>query len=205
MHDGEDMALDRRIAELRAFEAGIARRFNAGEIRAPVHLSDGGEAELIEIFRDIAPRDWVCSTWRSHYHCLLKGVPPAELEAEIVSGRSIALQFPAHRVVTSAIAGGIVPIALGIAMGERLKASGARVWCFVGDMVARSGIFYEAANYALGHEIPIRFVVEDNSLSVCTPTEAVWRGHRPPNYPNIRSYRYESRYPHAGAGVRVNF
>src|SRR5882672_2555148 len=106
--------------DLIAFEDSIAEAFNRGEIRAPVHLTSGNEEQLIEYFsKHVGPDDWICTTWRSHYHCLLKGVPPDELRAAIMAGRSISLCFPEHRIVSSAIAGGILPIALGIAMGSK--------------------------------------------------------------------------------------
>ncbi|MEY2827914.1 MAG: hypothetical protein RLZZ183_1033, partial [Actinomycetota bacterium] len=36
---------------LKAYEEKIAELFNNGKIRAPVHLSDGSEDALIEIFK----------------------------------------------------------------------------------------------------------------------------------------------------------
>ena len=63
---------------LTEFEAKVAEKFNLGEIRAPIHLSDGTEDELINIFRDVKDEDWIFCSWRSHYQCLLKGVHQAE-------------------------------------------------------------------------------------------------------------------------------
>ena len=208
MYDGLDMEFDRTVASLIAFETEIAALFNAGQIRAPVHLSDGNEAQLINIFREVQADDWVCCSWRSHYHCLLKGVPPERLRAEIVAGRSIALCFPEYRIVSSAIAGGNVPIAVGLAMAERRKQSLARVWCFVGDMVSESGIFHECVKYAARQMLNMCFVIENNGLSVCTPTAAAWGVTLPAMEDGalmMKRYGYRSRYPHAGAGSRVQF
>src|SRR5438270_11068222 len=101
-------------ADLIAYETEIAALFNSGAITAPVHLAGGNEHDLIELFKQIAPDDWILAGWRSHYHCLLHGVPPDELTAAIVAGRSIALCFPNYRVLSSAIVGGISPIATGL-------------------------------------------------------------------------------------------
>ena len=95
--------------------------FNAAKIRAPVHLYSGNEAQMIEIFRDVKPEDWVMCSWRSHYQCLLKGVPRDQVKAEILAGRSISLCFPEYRVVSSAIVGGILPIAVGMALGIKRR------------------------------------------------------------------------------------
>src|SRR5215831_4668840 len=76
---------------LKEFEQQIAEDFNAGKIRAPVHLAGGNEEQLIDIFSAVTKSDWVLTQWRSHYHCLLKGVPPERLRADILAGRSITL------------------------------------------------------------------------------------------------------------------
>ena len=57
------------------FENKIANLFNLAKIRAPVHLHSGNELSLIKIFKKIKKNDWIFCSWRSHYHCLLKGVP----------------------------------------------------------------------------------------------------------------------------------
>ena len=56
------------------FENLIVKHWEAGKIRGPIHLSNGNEEQLIEIFKRIKTSDWVFSTWRSHYHALLKEV-----------------------------------------------------------------------------------------------------------------------------------
>src|ERR1039458_6514323 len=137
--------------DLTAFETDIAEVFNAGKIRAPVHLYSGNEAQMIEIFRDVKPEDWVFCSWRSHYQCLLKGVPPEQVHAEILAGRSISLCFPEYRVVSSAIVGGILPIAVGIALSLKRQAKPGRVHCFMGDMTSESGIASECIRYSANH------------------------------------------------------
>lgn len=79
---------------------------------------------MIEVFRDIKPEDWVFCSWRSHYPCLRKGVPREVLKAEIVAGRSMSLCFPAYRIVSSAIVTGVLPMAVGAAMGLKRRSEG---------------------------------------------------------------------------------
>lgn len=195
--------------ELIEFETRLAERFNAGEIRYPVHLSDGSEEPLIEIFSKIKKNDWVFASWRSHYQCLLKGVPPDELEAAVLNGRSIALCFPEYNLFSSAIVGGQISIATGVAMGLKRSLSDAWVWCFLGDMTSETGVAQSAVRYAFNHQLPITFVIEDNGISVCTETREVWGTqllrYQDNPYPNQISYTYKSKYPHAGAGKRVQF
>ena len=166
--------------ELIAFEAEIAELFEAGQIRSPCHLSGGNEDALIGIFQSIKPEDWVFSTHRGHYHALLKGIPPEWLKAEILANHSITINNAEYRFFSSAIVGGILPIAVGVAM------MGETAWVFCGEMAAETGIFHECVKFATGHELPVHFVVEDNGYSVLTPTKQVWR------------YSYERTFPHQG-------
>jgi len=198
--------------QLIAFEDRVAALFNSGAIRAPVHLYSGNERQMIEVFKDVGKNDWVFCSWRSHYQCLLKGVPEDELLAEIVAGRSISLCFPAQRVYSSAIVGGVLPIAVGAAMAIERSGEDARVHCFLGEMTAESGIAHESIKYSRNHKLPIRFIVEDNAKSVCTDTRSAWNQprlsfedleDRRDDY--VHYYRYATKYPHAGAGVRVQF
>jgi TPP-dependent pyruvate/acetoin dehydrogenase alpha subunit len=197
------------VEQLIAFEEDIAAEFNAGHVRAPVHLYFGNEAQIIEVFREINEDDWVLCSWRSHYQCLLKGVPEMELKQEILAGRSISLCFPQYRIVSSAIVGGVPPIALGIALSIKRSKGTNRVFCFMGEMTAEGGIAHECIKYARNFDLPITFIVEDNEKSVCTDTRETWGQSRlsfeESDDPRIKYYRYQSKYPHAGAGQRVQF
>lgn len=191
--------------ELVAFERKVAAAFEVRKIRGPIHLVGGNEKELIKIFKMYIPRsNWVLSTWRSHYHALLHGVPQEKVMAEILAGRSMQLHFPEYNFLTSAIMGGIIPIACGLAANIPPTE---HVWCFIGDMAANSGIFREAVQYANGHNLPVTFVVEDNGLSTNTPTEETWGSEYPwwKTARNVQWYSYERTQPHCGTGTYVAF
>lgn len=195
--------------DLVEFETDIAGIFNAAKIRAPVHLYSGNEKEMIEVFRDIRAEDWLFCSWRSHYQCLLKGVSPDEVKKDILAGHSISLCFPQHRIFSSAIVGGVLPIAVGAAFAIKQRGGRERVHCFMGEMTSETGIAHECIKYSRNLQLPIRFIVEDNGLSVCTDTRDAWKQERltyeASTDPMIVYYKYKTRYPHAGAGVRVQF
>lgn len=197
------------VEGLVAFESKIAELFNNGVIRAPIHLSDGSESSIIEIFKSVKPEDWVFCSWRSHYQALLKGVPASRVEAEILAGRSIALCFSDFNFYSSAIVGGQIPIAVGVALSLKRNNQPGHVWCFIGDMTSETGIAQTAIRYSEKQDLPITFVVEDNGISVLTQTRDVWNSEslrfEESNSTKIISYKYKSKYPHAGAGVRVQF
>ena len=124
-------------------------------------------------------------------------------------GHSISLCFPEQRVYSSAIVGGCIPVAVGTAMAIQRTKEDAKVWCFIGDMTSETGVAHECIKYSRNHGLPIHFIVEDNTKSVCTDTREVWNmeklTHEENTDPMISFYRYETKYPHAGAGVRVQF
>ena len=194
------------------FENDIADEFNSAKIKAPVHLYNGNEEEVIKVFQDhqIGPNDWVLNSWRSHYQCLLKGVPPSELKEAIMNGRSISLCFKEYKVLCSAIVTGILPIAVGIAFNNKIQGNNSRVFCFLGDMTSETGSAHECIKYARNHKLPIHFIVEDNGKSVCTITRETWNMEKL-SYENVNDeyvtyYSYKlDKYPHAGAGIRVQF
>lgn len=199
--------------ELISFEEEIAESFNNSEIRAPIHLYNGNEEKIIDIFKNVKKEDYVFCTWRSHYQCLLKGVPRDVLKKDILDGKSITLCYPEYNIFSSAIVTGSISIANGRALAEKLKGSNSHVWCFVGEMSSETGAFHENVKYSTAHNLPITWVIEDNGKSVCTDTRETWnmknlsyeefdllnsRG-------NVIYYKYDTKYPHAGAGKRIQF
>ena len=190
--------------QLISFESEVKQKYEDGDIPAPIHLSKDNEDELIEIFQYVHEDDWVFSAWRNHYHALLHGFDRQYLMDSIVEGRSMATSSNVNKFYSSAIVGGIIPIALGTAMAFKRKGISKKVWCFIGDMTFETGVFHESYKYAKNFELPLQFVVEDNNLSVHTPTDAAWKIRQ--DVPtDVVYYRYENGYPHHGTGAWVNF
>jgi len=190
--------------KLIAFEQEIVDIWEAGKITGPVHLSNGNEKQLIEIFKRVSENDWVFSTWRSHYHWVLKGIS-ADYGKELISqGKSITMCNIDEKFYASAIVGATLSIALGTALSIKKSGSDEKVWVFVGDMSFESGIFYEVHKYARNFDLPLHFVVEDNGVSTYTPTEATWNTKR--DIPSdVIHYTYKSKFPHYGSGKWVAF
>lgn len=232
------MKVDLTAADLIKFEEEIIDLFLQKKILAPIHLDSNNEEQLIHIFKDYVDEgDWICCSWRSHYRCLLQGVPQDKMKEAILLGRSISLCFPEYRVISSGIVGGTVPIAVGLAMGIKRRGEKRKVVAFVGDMTSETGGFHECYKYCNNHNLPILWVVEDNNKSVCTPTRESWGlsyfchltnqvvpgqlSCEPDNYDKMSEerkingvvyirndllyYKYESKFPHAGGGQRIQF
>jgi|TARA_R110002124_G_scaffold162493_3_gene329552 TPP-dependent pyruvate/acetoin dehydrogenase alpha subunit len=187
------------------FELRVKEEYEKATITGPVHMSKGNEKQLIEIFKFIHPEDWVFSSWRNHYHALLHGVPEEHLWDLIVSGKSMSVYCKEPKLYTSSIVGGIIPIALGAAKAQKMKKNGRKVWAFVGDMTAETGVFHEAYKYSRRHELPLEFVIEDNDMSTNTPTSETWNGVKSQINKDIFYYFYERGYPHHGTGQWILF
>ena len=190
------------------FEKEIANEFEGGLIRSPIHLSGGNEDQLIDIFENIRASDWVFSTHRSHYHALLHGIPPDEVMRQILDGHSMSIKSEEHRFFTSSIVGGILPLALGVAFANKRNETGDHVYCFIGDMASTMGIFYECHHFAVGHDLPITFIIEDNGMSTDTPTADAWGQDMTIDawgWEKVIKYNYKRTWPHCGTGKHVEF
>ena len=115
--------------------------------------------------------------------------------------------YPEFKIYTSAIVAGTVPIALGTALGLKRKKSKDHVFLFIGDMTSETGFAYEAHKYAVNFDLPITFVIENNKKSVCTDTLKSWsqKNLYLEGKEKVIVYNYDLPWPHAGAGVRVQF
>lgn len=217
--------------ELINFENEIADIYQTGAIKGPIHLRDGNEADLIQIFKYINPNDYKFATWANHLEALLSGVPREDVKARILEGRSMAMNFPQYRFYTSAIVGGICPVGLGVAQAiknKRTLSTPDTVWMFIGDMTFHCGITHECIKYGIYNRLPIRWVVANNKKSVDTPTNEAWAkdldngsrgkinmnlvryynklGRQFGNYHDIiHYYSYKSKFPHSGTGSFVSF
>lgn len=197
-------------SDIIAFENEIAELFQQGKIRAPVHLRSGCEQQLIDIFKDIKPEDWIFNYWASHIHCLLKGVPADKLKQAILDGKSISLSFPEQKIYCSGIVGSLAGVAVGTAWGLKKQNKEGTVYLFTGDMGAECGIFHEAVKYAYNFDLPVKFIVEDNGVSVMTDTKLTWGSETPwfigTKYEEkIIYFKYENSWPHSGLGRRIAF
>ena len=186
------------------FETKISKLYENKKIKGPIHLSGNNEDQLIKIFKKIKKNDWVFSGWRNHYHALLKGCSPKDVERQIVAGRSMTLNSLKEKFFTSSIVGGVLPIALGVAFSIKKKKMRQKVWVFIGDMTYETGVFHECYKFSKNFKLPLKFVVEDNNLSTNTPTKSAW-GKKQKILPDVYYYSYKRKYPHHGIGKWILF
>ena len=186
---------------LRSFVDKIADYHDAGKLPFALHLPGGNEEQLIDIFSDINEGDYVLSTHRNWYHALLHGLPPEEVEEKILNARSMFMFDRERNFYVSAIIGGPVAIAVGIAWALKRKGSDKKVWCFLGDGTEDTGHFAEAVRYVDGFDLPCTFVIEDDGMAVECPKERRWGTGKDINWPScVIRYHYTKTRPHIRTG-----
>ena len=186
---------------LRSFVDKIAEHHDAGRLPFALHLPGGNEEQLIDIFSNINEGDYVLSTHRNMYHALLHGLPPEEVEDKILNGRSMFMFDRERNFYVSAIIGGPVAIAVGIAWALKRKGSEQKVWCFLGDGTEDTGHFAEAVRYVDGFDLPCTFVIEDDCMAVEAPKERRWGTNKDLDWPScVIRYHYTKTRPHIRTG-----
>jgi pyruvate dehydrogenase E1 component alpha subunit len=174
-----DLALHRTMCRIRAFEEAALAAHAAGEVPGVLHVSIGQEAVAAGVCAALGPDDLITSNHRGHGHALAKGADPRRMMAELLGrapgfcgGRGGSMHIADFSVgmlgANGVVAGGI-PIAVGAAMGLRLRGERAVVACFFGDGAVNRGPFLEGLNWAALHKLPVLFVCEDNGVAAFTP------------------------------------
>jgi pyruvate dehydrogenase E1 component alpha subunit len=177
----KDLRLLRNMQLIRRFEEQCAELYSAGKIRGFLHLYIGEEAVAVGAMEALRPQDAVVATYREHGHALLRGVPPGAVMAEMFGkregcshgrGGSMHLFDVSHRFYGgNAIVAGGLPLAVGMALADKLRQRSAVTACFFGDGAMAEGEFHECANLAALWKLPVLFLCENNLYAMGTALE----------------------------------
>ncbi|HEU5169910.1 MAG TPA: pyruvate dehydrogenase (acetyl-transferring) E1 component subunit alpha [Gemmatimonadales bacterium] len=171
-------ALLRMMLLIRRFEEKAAELYGAGKIRGFLHLYIGEEAVATGVMQALTPDDNIVATYREHGHALARGVPAGPIMAEMfgrVNGCSRGRGGSMHLFDVSrrffggfAIVGGGLPIAVGLALADRMLGRAAITACFFGDGAVAEGAFHESLNLAALWRLPVLFLCENNLYAMGT-------------------------------------
>ena len=169
------------MLRIRMIEEELVRRYSEQEMRCPVHFSIGQEAIAVGVCQTLRQEDSVLSGHRSHAHYLARGGDLKRMICELYgkaagcsSGKGGSMHLIDRSVNflgSTSIVAGTIPVAVGVAFANKLKKSSGTVVMFFGDAATEEGLFYESANFASLHKLPILFVCENNLYSVYSPLE----------------------------------
>lgn len=175
----ELLELYKSMLRIRLIEEAIEKRYHQNEMKTPIHLMIGQEATSVGACRALNNSDLLFSTHRTHGNYLAKGGNLNSMLAELYcratgcagsrGGSMHLLDKKVGMAGSSAICGGIIPIATGAALAMQMKKLPNVVMAFLGDGASEEGAVWESINFAALKKLPIIYFCENNFFSVCSP------------------------------------
>jgi len=172
------LLLLREMLRIRRLEEKCAELYSAAKIRGFLHLYIGEEAVAVGAMQALRPEDAIVATYREHGHALVRGVSAASIMAEMYGkvegcshgrGGSMHLFDAATRFYGgNAIVGGGLPVAVGLALADKLAGRSQVTACFFGEGAVAEGEFHESMNLAALWDLPVLFCCENNLYAMGT-------------------------------------
>jgi len=166
------------MLRIRRFEEKSVELYSAGKIRGFLHLYIGEEAVAVGSMQSLTLEDAIVATYREHGHSLVRGTPMGPLMAELYGkangcsrGRGGSMHFfdAARRFYGGlAIVGGGLPVAVGLALADKLQGRARVTACYFGDGAVAEGEFHESLNLAALWKLPVLFLCENNLYAMGT-------------------------------------
>jgi pyruvate dehydrogenase E1 component alpha subunit len=166
------------MLRIRRFEEACAESYSAGKIQGFLHLGIGEEAIAVGALAALSAEDAIVATYREHGHALARGIPMGAIMAEMYGkatgccrGRGGSMHlFDAERRFYGghAIVGGGLPVAVGLALADKLQGRSRVTACFFGDGAVAEGEFHESMNLAALWRLPLLFLCENNRYAMGT-------------------------------------
>ncbi|HEX4955988.1 MAG TPA: pyruvate dehydrogenase (acetyl-transferring) E1 component subunit alpha [Thermoanaerobaculia bacterium] len=167
-----------QMLRIRHFEEKCAELYTAEKIRGFLHLYIGEEAVAVGVMQALGPEDAVVATYREHGHALARGVAMSAVMAEMYGkqegcsrgrGGSMHLFDLASRFYGgNAIVGGGLPLAVGLALADKMLGREQVTACFFGEGAVAEGEFHESMNLAALWNLPVLFCCENNRYAMGT-------------------------------------
>ena len=172
------LRLLRQMLLIRRFEEKSAELYTLGKIHGFLHLYIGEEAVAVGVMQALGADDEIVSTYRDHGHALARGMSPATVMAEMFGkangcsrGRGgsmhlfdLNLKFYGGNAI---VAGGL-PLAVGLALANKMQGRNRVTACFFGDGAVDEGEFHESLNLAALWCLPVLFLCENNFYAMGT-------------------------------------
>ena len=172
------LKLMREMLRIRRFEEKCAELYSAAKIRGFLHLYIGEEAVAVGAMQALEPDDAIVTTYREHGHALVRGISAASIMAELYGkqegcsrgrGGSMHIFDAATRFYGgNAIVGGGLPLAVGLALAEKMREEPRVTACFFGEGAIAEGEFHESMNLAALWKLPVAFFCENNLYAMGT-------------------------------------
>ena len=166
---------------IRRFEEKCIELYSSEKIRGFLHLYIGEEAIAVGVMHALSADDAVIATYREHGHALARGISAKSIMAEMYGkvegcargrGGSMHIFDAKSRFYGgNAIVGGGLPIAVGMALADKMMKRDRVTACFFGDGAVAEGEFHESLNLASLWQLPVLFICENNYYAMGTALE----------------------------------
>ena len=163
---------------IRRFEERCVELYSNQKIRGFLHLYNGEEAIAVGLMNMLSVEDAVFATYREHGHALARGISAKSIMAEMFGkvegcsrgrGGSMHLFDAKTRFYGgSAIVAGALPLAVGMALADKMMKRNRVTVCVFGDGAVAEGEFHESLNLAALWQLPVLFVCENNRYAMGT-------------------------------------
>jgi len=175
-----ELALEllRDMVRIRRFEERCADLYGKQKIRGFLHLYIGEEAVATGAIHALQPDDAIVATYREHGHALVRGISANAIMAEMYGkregcsrgrGGSMHIFDAATRFYGgNAIVGGGLPLAVGLALADRMQNKPRVTAAFFGEGAVAEGAFHESMNLAALWKLPVAFFCENNFYAMGT-------------------------------------
>lgn len=166
---------------IRRFEEKCIELYSSQKIGGFLHLYIGEEAIAVGVMHALSAEDAVISTYREHGHALARGISAKSIMAEMYGkvegcargrGGSMHLFDAKSRFYGgNAIVGGGLPLAVGMALADKMMKRDRVTVCLFGDGAVAEGEFHESLNLASLWQLPVLFICENNYYAMGTALE----------------------------------
>jgi pyruvate dehydrogenase E1 component alpha subunit len=166
------------MVRIREFELASIDLFKRGQVKGAVHPYIGQEASGVGVCMALRKDDLIAGTHRSHGHNIAKGAESKRMMAEILGketgyckGRGGSMHiaaFDTGSLGALAVVGSGIPIAVGAALGFKMKGEDRVAVPFTGDAGSNTGNWHESLNMASIWDLPVVFALENNHYGVST-------------------------------------
>ncbi len=181
MEKNEYLELFHQMILIRLVEENASVLYQQGKIGGFLHLYIGQEAVSTGLISVRQAKDRVITAYRDHGVAINCGIPAKVVLAELLgkeTGCSEGRGGSMHMADVSqnfwgghAIVGAHLPIAAGMALGDRYKGSDAVTICMFGDGATNIGYFHEALNLSKVWNLSVLWVCENNRYGMGTSVE----------------------------------
>ena len=172
------LSLVRCMLRIRRFEEKCAELYGQQQIRGFLHLYIGEEAVAAGAVPLLGSDDALVCTYREHGHALARGIPMQNIMAEMFGkregcsrgrGGSMHIFDVSRRFYGgNAIVGGLLPMAAGLALADRMQARRRVTATFFGEGAVAEGAFHETMNLAALWRLPLLMCCENNLYAMGT-------------------------------------